>query len=113
MNRKEFTSQPENTESRQWLPRGSAVLHVFRPIPLPSGGDGSQRERARHVVRHDARLLYTSRPDEFPRKFVAPDRLTQLHDRSCDDRPESVPTQSDLTNFSRNWLCGVRHPDLE
>jgi hypothetical protein len=55
MNRKEFTPQPEDTESGQRrLPR-SAVLQAFRRRPLPSSGDGSQRERSRHVGCHDAR----------------------------------------------------------
>jgi hypothetical protein len=48
MNRKEFIQQPKSTESGQRLLPRSAVLRAFRRIPLPSSGDGSQRERSRH-----------------------------------------------------------------
>jgi len=112
MNPNEFTQQPVDRESTRWPLRPAAILQAFRRIPLSSSGDGSQRERSRTVRCHDACPLPTSCPAEFSRKFVAPNRLTPLHDRSGADRPEFVP-RADLTNFSRNWHAASAISDLE
>jgi hypothetical protein len=110
MNRKEFILQPKSTESGQrLLPRFVVVLRALRRIPLPSNGEGSQRQRSRHVGCHDARGRFTPRGAEFSRKSIATNRLTRLHDRSGADRPEFVSAQSDLSDFSRNPTRGERH----